>query len=427
MKKTLSSYHSSFASLVMIALLSACVGKPVAINCASAKDFCVGLVTQLGKIDDQALNQMAWEGIKKAELKFDVYAKYIETVDSRDYEKNIATFANAGYDLIITVGYDQGEATLAAANIYPQIKFIGVDQPLPPDKSLPKNLAGLSFAEDQMGFLAGVLATQMTKVNKVGAVCGPDFLESAWQYCEGFKAGVAYINSPPPDPSLETPTPESATRQGAPTQNPETTTPTPEGITPEAFARKPFGLQKKQEQLPTETPTPETLTSGTPVTGTAVPEAPPVEAVVVYHNEVGFKESPVNPKWDADAANTLIDGGVDVIFGADSYDENGAVSAAAKRYIYTIGINTDQYYTITNAQNRLVSSVIRQVDSGVFNLIRAIKNGNFPSGNFTGTVGYAPFHDLSDHVSSSARKKLTEIQQGLANGSIETNVLPTKP
>ena len=187
----------------------------------------MGVVTEVGKIDDQALNQMTWEGVKKAELKLGAYVQYIETVDSRDYEKNIATFANAGYDLIITVGYDQSKATLAAANKYPQVNFIGVDQLLGPDKSLPQNLTGLSFAEDQLGFLAGVLAAEMTRANKVGAVCGPDFLSPAWRYCEGFRAGVEYVNFPP------TPEPE-ATKTPKLTKTPKpTTTPTASGDIPD--------------------------------------------------------------------------------------------------------------------------------------------------------------------------------------------------
>ncbi|MGC1378332.1 MAG: BMP family ABC transporter substrate-binding protein [Anaerolineales bacterium] len=447
--------YSSFVWLLVIALLAACGGPSAAADCASPEVFCVGLVTELGKIDDQALNQMAWEGAKKAQLKLGVPIQYIETVDSRDYDRNIAIFADAGYDLVITVGYAQKQATIDAARKYPQVDFIGVDQALDPDKALPQNLAGLSFAEDQMGFLAGALAVQMTKTGKIGAVCGPDSFAPAWRYCEGFKAGTQYIISPPEPtptetPAMEAPPVRTPTVEGLPTDEIPTDEPTDEIPTDEPT-----------DEVPTDEPTAQNISLKGPVaaatatharTATATPAryAPatatrqglPLKALVptqtptpgitaevsvVYHNEIAFKDSLADPKWDAATANTMIDGGVDVIFGADSYGENGAVSAAAKRRKYAIGVNTDQFLTLPDAQDMLLSSAMKEVTTGVFELIKAAKNGYFPGGDFPGKVGYAPFHSFESRIPADVEIKLTEIQQGLADGSIETGVSPAKP
>src|SRR5689334_673797 len=128
MKTMRSSFRAIWASLMLVSLLSGClINRTAPLDCTSAQDFCIGLITQQGRIDQPWLNQMAWAGLKKAQDKLGVYVKYIETVDSRDYEKNIATFAKAGYDLIVTVGYEQSEVTLTAARKYPHILFIGVD------------------------------------------------------------------------------------------------------------------------------------------------------------------------------------------------------------------------------------------------------------------------------------------------------------
>jgi basic membrane protein A len=151
------------------------------------------------------------------------------------------------------------------------------------------------------------------------------------------------------------------------------------------------------------------------------------EVNVVYHNEIAFKASLADPKWDAATANTLIDGGADVIFGADSYGENGAVSAAAKRRKYTIGVNTDQYLILPDAQEMLLSSAMKEVTAGVFDLIKAAKGGYLPGGDFLGAVGYAPFHNFDSRIPFTVKAKLAEIQQGLADGSIETGVSPAKP
>ena len=448
--------RSIFSFVIIIVLLAACAGKPAApVNCASASDFCVGLVTDAGgTIDDHGLSQMAWEGMTKAQLKLGVHIASIATVDSRDYEKNITAFAKAGYDLIITVGYDQSKATLNAAIKYPQIKFIGVDQPLKPDKSLPDNLTGLSFAEDQLGFLAGVFAAEMTKTKKVGAVCGPDFLGTAWRYCEGFKAGVDYFNNPP------TPTPEvtstpAAKRQptlGATRDATLEVTPTDDLSFPTDDPSIPtddpsFPTDDPNADFPTDEPLPTdeemahvatarhynfqageaTLTPFLAATATPTPTPVPVEASVSYHNDIAFKDSVADPKWDADAAITLITNGADVIFGADSYDENGAVSAAAKHYVYAIGVNIDQYYTLPDAQKMLLTSVIKQVAPGVFNLIRAAQSGRLPFGDISGTVGYAPYHDLSLRVPNAVTRDLEIYQKKLASGEIETGVLWSKP
>jgi len=63
--------------------------------------------------------------------------QYIETTDSKDYAKNIATFGDAGYDVIVAVGFNLTEPTYAAAKLYPKIQFIGVDQGLQKDATHP--------------------------------------------------------------------------------------------------------------------------------------------------------------------------------------------------------------------------------------------------------------------------------------------------
>jgi basic membrane protein A len=118
----------------------------------------------------------------------------IETVDARDYQENISVFAQAGYDVIVTVGDAMSNATRAAAIAYPDTYFIGVDQDQSTSQDFSPNLTGLVFAEDQIGYLAGALAALMTKTNQIGAVCASDALPSMKRYGEGFLAGAAYIN-----------------------------------------------------------------------------------------------------------------------------------------------------------------------------------------------------------------------------------------
>jgi basic membrane protein A len=191
------------AVLVVAAMLMpACT--PTAPDCTKPEVFCVGMVTDVGKIDDKSFNQSAWEGLQQAKTdKVADWVQYIETTDAKDYAKNIATFADAGYDAIITVGFNLGEATAAAAIAYPAIYFIGVDQfqawPYDTDTTNDiANLSGLNFPEDQAGFLVGALAAMMTQTGKIGSVCGTDAVPPVWRFGEGYRAGAAYI-----DPAVE--------------------------------------------------------------------------------------------------------------------------------------------------------------------------------------------------------------------------------
>jgi len=90
--------------LVVAVLLLAAMLLPACGNtqpdCTKANVFCVGMVTDVGKIDDKSFNQSAWEGVQQAKKAGDAdWVQYIETTDAKDYDKNIATFADAGYDI----------------------------------------------------------------------------------------------------------------------------------------------------------------------------------------------------------------------------------------------------------------------------------------------------------------------------------------
>jgi len=349
--------YLAFAMLLIAALtISACA--PRAADCTKPEVFCVGLVTDVGKIDDKSFNQSTWEGVKQAEKELGAVVQYIETTDAKDYEKNIATFADAGYDAIVTVGFALGEATVAAAQKYPNIYFIGVDQfqawAVDDDKTndLP-NLAGLVFPEDQAGFLVGALAAQMTKSGKIGGVFGTDAVPPVWRFGEGYRAGAQYIN-------------------------------------------------------------------------------PNIEIFIVYHNDVGFDKTFTDPEWGAATANSMIDKGADVIFGGGGKTGNGAVIAAAQRGKYAIGVDTDQYYTLPEAAPRLLSSAMKLLTPGTFELLKAAKEAQqgrapFPAGNYMGKAAYAPFHDLDKEVPAEVKAKMEEINKMLLDGTLKTNVSPAKP
>lgn len=162
----------------------------------------IGLVTDVGQVDDRSFNQSAWEGAQSAAEALGGTADYVETQDPNDYATNIALFADQGFEYIITVGFALGDATLAAAQQYPDTHFINVDVAAAFFASeqgldLP-NVTGLVFPEDQSGFLAGVLAARMSTSGVIAAVLGTDQVVPVVKFKEGYEVGARYA-----DPNIE--------------------------------------------------------------------------------------------------------------------------------------------------------------------------------------------------------------------------------
>jgi basic membrane protein A len=312
---------------------------------AGEEGFRVGLVTDVGEIDDKSFNQSAWEGVQRAEEELGLAEiDYIETKDAKDYEANIRLFADEGFDVIVTVGFALGEATLAMADEYPDVNFIGVDQFQVPDAEKP-NVAGLIFQEDKSGFLAGALAAMLNESGTIAGVYGTDLVPPVVAFKEGYEGGAAYID-------------------------------------------------------------------------------PEIEVISTYHPG-GLDVAFTDPEWGATTAKQAIDQGADVVFGAGGKTGNGAIiEAAAHEGVYCIGVDTDQWLTVPEAHPCLVSSAMKLITPGVLDLIKMAQEGSFPSGNYLGPVGLAPFHDFEDEISQDIKDRLEEIDAGLKDGSISTGYSP---
>ena len=161
-------------------------------DCTAEDVVCVGLVTDVGRVDDKSFNQSAWEGAQQAAEGLGAAAvNYVETTNATDYAANIDLFAGQGYDIIVTVGFAMGEATLAAAGTYPDIDFIGVDQF--PAETLP-NYTGLVFNEDKAGYLAGVLAGSLSESGTIASVLGTDLIPAVVAFNVGYENGAKSVN-----------------------------------------------------------------------------------------------------------------------------------------------------------------------------------------------------------------------------------------
>jgi basic membrane protein A len=154
----------------------------------AAEKFQVGLVTDVGKVNDGTFNQYAYEGMLQAAEEFGLDNAFIETQQPTDYEKNVVQFVDEGYNMIVTVGFMMGETTQKVAEANPDRKFAIVDFSY--DPAIP-NVMGLVFREDQSGFMAGVLAGEMSKSKTVGIVAGME-IPPVKKFRNGYENGVKY-------------------------------------------------------------------------------------------------------------------------------------------------------------------------------------------------------------------------------------------
>jgi basic membrane protein A len=118
----------------------------------------VGLVADQGQLNDRGFNQLAFQGLTRAEKELGIDGRVVESRTAADYIPNMTALARQGHDLIIGVGFAQGEAIAKVAVRFPESSFaiIDVDQASLPGK--PKNVVGLLFKEQEVGYLAGYLA-----------------------------------------------------------------------------------------------------------------------------------------------------------------------------------------------------------------------------------------------------------------------------
>ena len=158
----------------------------------------VGLVTDVGRVNDKGFNQSAYEGMLAAaeEAPTCFETEFIETTSQSDYAANIAQFTDSGSDVVIGVGFLLGDALGDAAKANTDKKFISVDG-VPGaghDETWMTNGESLFFAEDQAGYLAGVLAASLSKSNHIGVVGGLVVVPPVERFVEGYIDGAKSVN-----------------------------------------------------------------------------------------------------------------------------------------------------------------------------------------------------------------------------------------
>jgi basic membrane protein A and related proteins len=346
---------------------SASAGSASPSAAGSASALKIGVVTDVGTVDDKNFNQFSYEGAQKGAADIGAPAPQVVVPnDASQYAPNIKSFVDQGFNVIVTVGFNLTNDTIKAAKANPNVWFIGVDQaPLcitetgdpdtkfackgDPTKLLPKFVA-IRYAEDQAGFLAGIVAAGASKSGKIGAIGGINLVPAVVRYIQGYELGAKSVN-------------------------------------------------------------------------------PSITVSTAYVSTSDFGKAFNDPATGKTFATQFISQkGVDVLFQVAGKTGNGVLQAACGANIVGIGVDVDQYQSLNAASDPtykcILTSATKGLSASVESTIKAIADGSAKGGNavYDATnqgIGLAPFTPSSG-VSADVQAKVQAALTGLQSGAIKS-------
>jgi basic membrane protein A len=352
-------------------ILAACGGGGGSPSGASGSALKIGLVTDVGSLNDKNFNEYSWLGAQAGATKIGAPApKSAQSQVSADIKKNIQAFVDQKLDVIVTVGFAATGDTFAAAKANPAIKFIGVDQApcinaageidttfkdCSGDMSkVTPNYQGIQWKEQQPGYLAGIVAASLSKSKVIGAVGGTSSVPAVPNYIAGYQKGALSV-----DPATKvvigyvSPAPDKA-----------------------AFA-DPAGGNAFAKQMLSTNPT------------------------------------------------------MDVIFQVAGLTGNGVLQAACDANIKAIGVDVDQFISVPDSSKCIVVSAEKKLTKNVSDAIVRIsqktdKGGIQKLDITTDDVGLSPFHDSQSLITPDIQKKLDDAVAAMKAGTLQAcDVTPT--
>lgn len=363
---------------VIVAATSLAVGSavsaqsPAAVSMAPAgsSDLKIGLVTDVGQLNDKNFNQYSWQGAVEGAARIGAAEpQSAVSAVSSDIAKNIQAFVDQDYDIIVTVGFAAGADTAKAAKANPETLFIGVDQNFvcldangdidttpegAPDcegagdsaTTLP-NRVGIGWHEEQPGYLAGIVAAHLSKTGVIAAIGGTASVPAVPNYIIGFQNGAKSVN---PDIDVRT---------------------------------------------------------------VYVSPAPDAKAFF----------DPAEGNLQATQLLSLYPD-IDVMFQVAGATGNGVLQAACDAGIYGIGVDVDQFVSTPEYAKCIVVSAEKKLQKNVSDMIVKAAAGELPAGGIklditTDDVGLSSFHDFQSLVTPELQAALDTATAGLKDGSIQ--------
>ena len=305
----------------------------------------VGIVYDTVGKGDGSFNDSAYEGIKRAQEELGAVVSEETTDGTETNREELLQSLAEDNDLVIAVGFSFENSIKKVAAANPDTNFAGID--ILQRENAPVNFASLVFNEAEGSFLVGVAAALISgtgKVGFIGGVCGtPDRLIEKFE--AGFVAGVlAMVKAINKNMDVET----AYLSQFSDPQN---------------------------------------------------PDGPP--------DISGF----FSPDKAKEAAEGMFSGGSDIVFHAAGGSGVGLFEAAREfseqegnSKVWAIGVDSDQYGTSDESvREYILTSMLKRVDTAVYNIIKAQRNGEFSGGTVSHDlandgVGYATSGGFVDDI-----------------------------
>ena len=158
----------------------------------------VGLVTDVGGLNDRSFNALANLGLKQAQDELGIEGRVLVSRSIQDYVPNLSALAKQEYDLVIAVGFLMADAVAVVAPRFPDTNFAIVDFSQSDLKGAPDNVRGLLFKEQEagyvVGYLAGLMNAQESGMRQLISSVGGLKIPPVDHYIAGFQAGAKQAN-----------------------------------------------------------------------------------------------------------------------------------------------------------------------------------------------------------------------------------------
>ena len=355
----MSQFLSCFSEPVIATIVTTA---PTTAPTAAAKyKACVAFDT--GGLGDKGFNDLAKKGLDDAAAAgFDT--AYSEAKGSTDYAANITRLVDQGCQTIITVGFNQAQATIDAVAANPTVNFGQVDTAWnlcgpdftcgnADDTPYPANFTGLDFQIDQAGMLAGYLVAGFSKTGVMGTYGGQQF-PGVTRFMDGYAAGIAYYNK------------EKGTKvkllgwDGA------------KQTGQFVGGDNPWGDAAKGEQI----------------------------------------------------AKNFVDQGADVVGPVAGSTGNGSIKYMLSVKKWAIGVDTDQALSLADYAGAILTSAQKVIDVAVLDTIKANAAGKTGGADYVGTlanggVTLAPFHTFDSAISAELKAGIDALKAKIASGEVK--------
>ncbi|MGN7470166.1 BMP family lipoprotein [Brevibacillus sp. SAFN-007a] len=155
----------------------------------------IGMVTDVGGVNDNSFNQSAWEGLQRFQADMNLpkdSVNYLQSTSDAEYVPNLTQFVKDKWDLTWGIGFLMGDHLKKVADENKDAKLAIIDA----EVDAP-NVESVLFKEHEGSYLAGIVAAKMSKTKTVGFVGGVE-IPVIKRFEVGFEAGVKAV-----DPSVK--------------------------------------------------------------------------------------------------------------------------------------------------------------------------------------------------------------------------------